>query len=299
MHLRVAALVGILSAALVVTGCASPDPAPADDGVLRIVASTDVYGDIAAQIAGDRAEVTSIIDSPAQDPHSFEADVAVQLALSRADIIIENGGGYDDFVEILRGGVGNDSAEVITVVDVVTATGVDVESNEHVWYDLGAMSALAARIEESLATADPAGAADFAARAAGFTDGLTALGERQAALATRVEGRSVLVTEPVPLYLLEGAGLVDRTPPAFSRAVEEGTDVPPAALAQTLELVRSNAVQLLAYNDQTTGPETERVLRAAAASGVPTVSFSETLPAEQNYLGWMSANLDALDTAMR
>ena len=123
--------------------------------------------------------------------------------------------------------------------------------------------------------------------------------DQQSALAARVEGQSVVVTEPVPLYLLAGAGLVDRTPPAFSSAVEEGTDVPPASLAQILELVETNAVQMLAYNAQTTGPETERVLRAASASGIPTVSFSETLPTGVSYLDWMGANLDALDGALQ
>ena len=157
MRSRLAGLTAILSASIVLSGCASTEPSAADDGVLRIVASTDVYGDIVAQIAGDRAEVTSIIDSPSQDPHSFEADVAVQLALSRADIIIENGGGYDDFVEVLRGGVNNDAAEVLTVVDVVQGTGLVAEENEHVWYDLAAMAELAARIEESLASGRPGG----------------------------------------------------------------------------------------------------------------------------------------------
>ncbi len=299
MRSRLAGLTAILSASIVLSGCASTEPSAADDGVLRIVASTDVYGDIVAQIAGDRAEVTSIIDSPSQDPHSFEADVAVQLALSRADIIIENGGGYDDFVEVLRGGVNNDAAEVLTVVDVVQGTGLVAEENEHVWYDLAAMAELATRIEESLASADPEGAADYAAGASAFTEGLTVLIDQQSALAARVEGQSVVVTEPVPLYLLAGAGLVDRTPPAFSSAVEEGTDVPPASLAQILELVETNAVQMLAYNAQTTGPETERVLRAASASGIPTVSFSETLPTGVSYLDWMGANLDALDGALQ
>ncbi len=299
MRSRLAGLTAILSASIVLSGCASTEPSAADDGVLRIVASTDVYGDIVAQIAGDRAEITSIIDSPSQDPHSFEADVAVQLALSRADIIIENGGGYDDFVEVLRGGVNNDAAEVLTVVDVVQGTGLVAEENEHVWYDLAAMAELAARIEQSLASADPEGAADYAAGASAFTEGLTVLIDQQSALAARVEGQSVVVTEPVPLYLLAGAGLADRTPPAFSSAVEEGTDVPPASLAQILELVETSAVQMLAYNAQTTGPETERVLRAASASGIPTVSFSETLPTGVSYLDWMGANLDALDGALQ
>src|SRR5690554_2139269 len=89
-------LVTALAAATLV-GC-SPSQSTADDGVISIVASTNVYGEIASQIGGDLVEVTSIIDDPSQDPHSFEADARVQLALSKADLVIENGGGYDAFV---------------------------------------------------------------------------------------------------------------------------------------------------------------------------------------------------------
>jgi zinc/manganese transport system substrate-binding protein len=70
--------------------------------------------------------------------------------------------------------------------------------------------------------------------------------------------------------------------------------VPPAALQETLALFSDGAVALLAYNDQTASPETERVRAAAEAAGIPVVDFTETLPDGQTYLSWMTANIDAL-----
>src|SRR5689334_11211106 len=91
------------AAALALSGCSAAS-AGSDDGTLRVVASTNVYGDIAATIGGDDIKVTSLMDDPAQDPHSFEASAQNQLAVSKADVVIENGGGYDDFMQSLLKG---------------------------------------------------------------------------------------------------------------------------------------------------------------------------------------------------
>src|SRR5690606_33562053 len=119
-------LVTALAAATLV-GC-SPAQSTADDGVISIVASTNVYGEIASQIGGDRVEVTSIIDDPSQDPHSFEADARVQLALSKADIVIENGGGYDPFVDQLLGSL--DAPDQI-VINAVESSPLDLDTDDH------------------------------------------------------------------------------------------------------------------------------------------------------------------------
>src|SRR5690554_4569768 len=151
--------------AVTLVGCSAPQSS-ADDGVISIVASTNVYGDIAAQIGGDLVEVTSIIDDPSQDPHSFEADARVQLALSKADIVIENGGGYDAFVDQLLGSL--DLPEQI-VISAVESSPLDLEGeeghddhdhdhgvfNEHVWYDFSTVAAVASSIRDALVKLDP------------------------------------------------------------------------------------------------------------------------------------------------
>lgn len=63
-------------AALTLTGCSEPSSAARPSGSSRVavVASTDVWGDIASTVGGDRVTVTSIIDDPSKDPHEYEAD---------------------------------------------------------------------------------------------------------------------------------------------------------------------------------------------------------------------------------
>ncbi|WP_029260632.1 MULTISPECIES: metal ABC transporter solute-binding protein, Zn/Mn family [unclassified Microbacterium] len=88
-------------AALTLAGCSTPSAGEGDDGTITVVASTNVYGDIAATIGGDRVDVQSIITSASQDPHSYEASARDRLTVQKADLVIENGGGYDAFIDTL------------------------------------------------------------------------------------------------------------------------------------------------------------------------------------------------------
>lgn len=282
--------------ALALSGCSAGSSA--DDGKVRVVASTNVYGDIASTIAGKAVEVTSLMSDPAQDPHSFEASAQSQLAVSKADILIENGGGYDDFMGTLRSGSKNTKATVLNVVDLSGKKAEGGELNEHVWYDFPTIQKFTTALTDALTKADPAQKATFENNAEAFSGKLAALQKREAELRSTYAGSGVAITEPVPLYLLEAIGLVDKTPEKFSAAIEEGSDVSPLVLKQTLALFSEHAVKLLAYNEQTSGPETERVLAAAKQAGVPVVPVTETLPKGKDYISWMNANLDAVGAAL-
>jgi zinc/manganese transport system substrate-binding protein len=272
----------------------------ASGGTVAVVASTDVYGDLVKQVGGDAVEVTSIIDDPTQDPHEYTANARTQLALSKAQLVVENGGGYDDFVDTMLSAT-TAKPRVVNVADV---SGYDQdpaegEFNEHLWYDVPTMVKLTDQLQQDLSTLAPDQASTFQANAAALTGRLQGLEKTEATLAEKHRGTGVAITEPVPLYLLDASGLVDKTPEAFSEAVEEGTDVPAAVLQQTLALFSGKQVGLLAYNEQTTGPQTEAVLAAAKQNGVPVVGMTETLPDGKDYVGWMQANLDAVGSALQ
>jgi zinc/manganese transport system substrate-binding protein len=290
-----------IALSLALAGCSTAATPQKDDGLIHVVASTNVYGDIVRQVGGDRVSVTSIISDPSQDPHSYEADAQVQLALSKADIVIQNGGGYDDFVGTLLKGANNPkvmllNATTISGYDQKPATG---EFNEHLWYDFPTVKKVAAKIESSLAKLDPKDASAFAAKGATFTDAVGVLESTEAGLKTSTAGNGVAITEPVPLYMLDAIGLVDRTPEKFSAAIQGGTDVSPVVLAETLALFSDHAVKLLAYNEQTSGPQTEQVLAAAKKAGVAVVAVRETLPVGKDYIAWMTATLAEITTALK
>jgi zinc/manganese transport system substrate-binding protein len=270
--------------------CSAPTD-PATDGELRIVTSTNVYGDLAGTIAGPDATVTSIIDDPSADPHGFEANPRVQLELARADLVIANGGGYDDFVDEMLEASGNMTAVVIHAVDV---TRIDASANEHVWYDYVSMQDLVREIADALDDIDPD--VERASRAADLSAEIGDLLTRLVAVGLEHLGEGVIVTEPVPLYLVQNAALTNVTPPEFTEAIEEDVDVPPALLQEVLNLIPEASVVIV--NDQTGGPQTDAVIDIAGDNDVPWLAVTETLPDGEDYVSWQSGILDLLDAAL-
>lgn len=297
---------------------ASATGSASDGGAISIVTSTNVYGDIAAAVGGGDVTVTSLVASLSQDPHSYEATVQDKLSVSEADLVIENGGGYDTFIERLAEETGAG-----TVLSAVELSGLEEAAsptpehtgeaegdhageeghahgafNEHVWYNLPAMVTVADAIADELGRLDETNADAYRDRADAFTAKLQPIQDRLAALASAGPTRNVAVTEPVPVYLLEAAGLENVTPPEFSEAIEEGTDVPVAVLDEMKTLASGGSLAFLAYNDQTEGSQTEAVRKAADDAGLPILDFTETLPDGEDYVSWMTANTDSIEAAL-
>jgi zinc/manganese transport system substrate-binding protein len=292
------------------TGSAGSSP-PAAAGPVRVVTATDVYADIVRSIGGDAVDVQALVSSDSgADPHSYEATARDQLAVKDAQLVIANGGHYDEFLTKALDAAGGERTVLTAVTEAADHEGEAAaasspaphdhgeDSNEHVWYDLKAMTVLATGIAGALSALRPSDSAAFTSRAGAFQNELSDLMDRQDHIRKHHGGTAVAVTEPLPLFLLADCGLVDKTPAEFSEAIEEGTDVPARVLQETLDPFFNHTVELLAYNSQTTGPQTERVQDAAAKAGIPVVPMSETLPAGLDYLSWMRANLDALEKAL-
>ena len=316
-------------AALTLAGC-STAPAAGEgggaDGTVTVVASTNIYGDIAAQIGGDRVDVTSIIASATQDPHSYEATARDRLTVQKADLVIENGGGYDAFIDTLL----EDAKDphLVTAVEYShdfpgneghEAEGGEAEHdhdhaedaegheghnhiegfNEHVWFDPHTMIHFVEAIADELTEIDPDGKADFEANAAALTADLEGFEADLAGLQAQAEGVNVFITEPLPGYLAAAAGLTDVTPEGFAESVEEGTDVAPAVLLEALKVIDSGEVGALLTNAQTGGSETERVETAAKDAGIPVVAFTELLEDGSSYSEWMSDAIQSLAAAIQ
>ena len=324
-----AAAVALPAAGLILVGCGSStasESTEADSAAISVVATTNVYGQIARAIGGESVEVSEIITSAAQDPHSYEPTARDKLAISNATLVLANGGGYDQFMDSLVSSIPEGKAGEITLVHAVDSSPVVEESeaaghegesaeehaqhaeedsheghdhaayNEHIWYDLESMGDLADALAESFGKADSANAEQYQQNAASFNEGIDKL-EQQLETA-KLAGKSFVMTEPVPFHLLHDAGMEDATPEGLSEAIEEGEGIAPITMKKAEDLLSAGDADMLAYNVQTEGSETKALKKSAEQGQIPVVDFAETIQDDSSYLEWMESNISDLAAAI-
>ena len=253
---------------------------------VHIVAAENFYGGVAQQIAGDAAQVTSILSNPNQDPHEFTTDAATAMAVANADVVIYSGIGYDDWMEKLLGTPGKPGRVVIQVAELIGAKAGD---NPHIWYNPKTMPALAAKLAAVLN--QPENLAAFEASFARLTD-------RIAKIRAAKAGTPVTATEPVFGDLAEALGFRMENE-AFQIAVMNDTDPSFQQTADFETSLTSKAVEILFYNSQVTDPATARLQAVAEAHDVPIVGVTETQPPDaKSYVDWMLAELSEVEAAL-
>jgi zinc/manganese transport system substrate-binding protein len=293
--MRIIIVISATIAVLVAVGAAAGGRA-AGAGRVDVVAAENVYGDIAQQIGGPRVSVTSILSDPNADPHLYEPGTRAGLDVATARLVIQNGLGYDAFMQKLEAASPSSARVVVTIADALRIRGAN--ANPHLWYDLPRLGAIAGAIAGGLSRVDPAHAAAYAAGRRRFLDRSGRLQHAVAALRSDFRGTPVAYTEPVPGYLLAAAGLRNLAPEQFTRAIEDGSEPPPAAVSAMTALLVHRRVAVLLYNDQTVSPITERTRDAARAHGIPVVGVSETLPPRLDFQRWQLGQVRALRAAL-
>jgi zinc/manganese transport system substrate-binding protein len=284
---------GVAVLALALAGCGSSTGAPAADGKIAVVASTNVWGSVVEAVGGDAVKVTSIIDDASADPHAYQDKPSDAVALQESKLVVYNGGGYDDFFGRMADASAKDAKRIEAFA------GKPDGANEHVWYDLPTVRTVAGKIAEELGAIDAAKKDTFATNAQNFGAKLDELTKKAAGIGAAKPGAKIVFTEPIPEYLIEAAGLTNATPAEFSEAIEEETDPPVAAVVETTDLIKNKQVVALINNAQTETPVTKKLKEEANSSGVPVVDVTETLPeGVTSYVDWMTKQVDALAGAI-
>jgi zinc/manganese transport system substrate-binding protein len=303
--------------ALLLSGCAvigsSPEvtePTEVPFTGLTVVSSTNVWGDIAKSVGGDRVQVISIIESFSQDPHSYEASARDQLAVNDADLVIANGGGYDSFMDALAAAANQENILYAYLPDELAKEdqkakeddGHDhdhADGNEHVWYDFHVVEDFANRLAAKLASLDPEYSADYSDNLIEFLDQIEILEDRVASASGIAAGSKVVSSEPVADYLLSELQLENITPSGFSKAIEEETDVPAKDLLEMQNLLKSRTVALFVVNPQTGSVQIDGLVKLAEENQIPVIELSELLPPSTRYFEWMESNIALLEAALR
>jgi zinc/manganese transport system substrate-binding protein len=278
------------------TGGASPTgPALASSGTIPIVAAENFYGDIAKQLGGSHVSVTSILSNPNVDPHEYESNVQNALVVTHARLVIENGDGYDTWMDKLLAASPNPDRTVI----IGSALAVrKLPDNPHVWYGIDNSQAIAQAITAALVKLDSADRASFEANLTTFQKSLTPIQQKLDGIQAKYAGTPIALTETIFLYQSEPIGLKVLTPLDFEKAIAEGNDPPASTVVTANDQITRHAVKVLIYNEQTITPITTNLQNEAKKLNIPIVPVTETMPAGKTYQQWMLDQLNALQQAL-
>jgi|BarGraIncu00222A_1022003.scaffolds.fasta_scaffold09459_3 zinc/manganese transport system substrate-binding protein len=267
---------------------------PAFTDPITVVAAENFYGDVAQQTGGDNVAVTSILSSPDQDPHLFEASPSTAKALAGAKVVIVNGADYDPWMEkLLKASKTPGRKEILAAA----LAGKKAGDNPHLWYNPATVKAVAKQLSVDLASIDPAHKTDYEKGAASFADSLKPLDAKIAEMRKKYAGSPVTSSEPVFGYMAELLGLKVHNE-KFALAVMNNTEPSASDVAAFENDLKGHKVKVMLYNAQASEPAVQRLVQIAKDEKIPVVGVSETEPPGVTYQQWMTSQLDALDKAL-
>jgi zinc/manganese transport system substrate-binding protein len=293
-----AGMVG-LGVVLIVAGCgaASTPTAASSPSTVSVVAGENQYGNVASQIGGKYVSVYSVDSNPNTDPHTYEATPSVGQKIANSNLLIENGVGYDTFMDTLASASPNSARKLIDVQHLLGLP--DSTANPHLWYNPRTMPAFAKALATDLSALDPAHASTFHANETTFVASLQPWVKAIAAFKAKYAGTTAATTEPVADYLLSAMGINNRTPWQFQADIMNGTDPTPQGVSLEKGFFTKHQVKVFCYNQQVTDPLTDSMRQTALSAGVPVVGVYETMPTPgYDYQSWMMAELNAIEKAI-
>ncbi|SPC40165.1 metal ABC transporter solute-binding protein, Zn/Mn family [Latilactobacillus fuchuensis] len=287
---RFGSLVLISALIWLMVGCAKPQT---NSEQIQVVSSLDFYGEAAQAVLGQHGQVTSIINSPSLDPHSYEPTTKDAKAVAQADVVIENGLGYDQWLAKVVAGSNSKTQKVIQINQLMNRTD---GANEHLWYDLKTMPKLTRQLIKQFSQIDPTHKKTYQKNGQAYLDKLTQLQTQLDGLKAQAKGQKVAVSEPVFNYALTAMGYQVANS-HFAKAIEDGTDPSPKDIAQMRRLIKQHEIAFLVVNKQEESPVIQQMHELAKAEKVPVVQVTETLPAKETYLTWMQQQFKAVRKA--
>jgi zinc/manganese transport system substrate-binding protein len=287
-----------LALAALATGCSATGASigASPGGKIVAVGAENEYASVISSVGGKYVQVSAIESNPNTDPHTFEASASVAQTVSQAKLIVQNGLGYDSYMDKIESAAPSAGRKVIVAAHLLGLP--DSTPNPHLWYRPSTMPAVARAVAAGLAAIQPADAAYFRANAAAFDRSLRPWYQALARFKAAYPNTPVATTEPVGDYMLQAAGTRNLTPFAFQADIMNGVDPPPQYVSLQTSLFSERKVKAFLYNQQVTSSLTATFLSAAHRNGIPVVGVYETMPTGYTYPSWMLAEVQALQKAV-
>ncbi|WP_334329534.1 metal ABC transporter solute-binding protein, Zn/Mn family [Companilactobacillus sp. HBUAS59699] len=283
---------GIAFFGIVLTACGNSTDSASKSNKLKIVATTDFYGEVAKAVVGNKGSVESIIDRPGVDPHDYEPTTAIAKDVSNADLTIANGLGYDSWMNKL-----DKKQDSIFIKVGKNIFDKKTGANPHLWYDPKTMPALANKVAQELSKQQPANKKYFKANAKKYIASLKPVQKELTELTNKAKtttNKEVYVSEPVFDYSIKAMGFTVGNKD-FEKAVENGTDPSPTVVKNMRRGIIEGKIAFLVYNSQSDSKTVDNMIALAKEHNLPILKVTETLPAHKNYKEWMLSQYQQLN----
>ncbi|WP_234124104.1 metal ABC transporter solute-binding protein, Zn/Mn family [Clostridium hydrogenum] len=291
-------LLTVVALSFILSGCGTSNSSSVTGGkIIQAVGAENEYADVIKQIGGKYVSVIGIMSNPSADPHSYEANTKDSRAVSNADLIIENGLGYDDFMDKLEASSQNSNRKIINVAKTLGYG--DNTKNPHLWYKPDTMTRVAETITKYFETKFPDKKSYFESNLTKFNASLKPFNNDIKQIQEQYAKAGVAVTEPVSDYMLEAADLDIKTPWAYQAAVMNGTDPSPQNVKIQEDIMKNKKVKVFIYNQQAIDDSTTALLKLAKSNNIPIVGVYETMPPNYSYQKWMQTEADSIIKALK
>lgn len=260
---------------------------------LKVVATFSILGDLAAEVGGDKVEITTLV-APDTDAHTYQPKPTDIRALAVSKVLVSNGLGFEGWIDRLADAAAFKGTRIVASTGAATAAG-----DPHCWQDVACARVYAANIASGLATADPANAAFYHTRAQAYDQRLATLeawirGEIAKVPADR---RKAITGHNSFLYFARAYGVQFESPRGYN------TDSEPSArdMANLIRQVREQKITALFIENMTNPVLVEEIAKDAGATVGPRL-YSDALskpggPAP-TYEAMMRHNVTALVAGM-
>lgn len=266
--------------------------ATAHKKIIKVIAAENFYGNIAKLIAGDYANVKSIITNNHADPHLFNTSAKTAIMVQNADVVIFNGADYDPWIKPFLNVKNN-----AIVIDVSSLMNIHSGDNPHIWYKPETFPSLAKKLTEIFSALAPKHRKTFRLNLKTFLQRYQSIEVLIHAIRSKYQGTKVTATEPIFGYMAEALGLV-MMGQQFQWIMMNDAEPTPQMLIQYQKLLTDKRIQVLFHNKQVQGSASDNLLKLAKTNNIPIVGLTETMPKGNNVITWLKAILKQTKKAL-
>ncbi|MCX6018065.1 MAG: zinc ABC transporter substrate-binding protein [Chloroflexi bacterium] len=292
------------AALLLLSAACSAAPASLPTARLRVVVTFSVLGDFVGRVAGGMADINVLVPAGG-DAHEYEPAPSDVVRIADADVIVENGVGFEAWLDMLYQSSGSKATRIIASEGIKlreVAEGRTVH-DPHIWHDVRNAIRMVNNIAEAFARADAPNAVQYQANAAKYVAELDALdAEIAAKIGTLSESQRRIVTTHDSLGYFGARYGVEMIGSVIDSVSTESGEPSAQEMAALIEKIHTQHVQAIFVENMSNPRLVERVAQEAGVR-VGGELFTDALGAPGSvyatYIDAMRANVRTLSEAVK